>query len=166
MNREAMLRGFPPIVDKNSRILILGTMPGPEALRKQEYYGFSGNHFWKILFALFNREVPKVYAEKVAFLGEKQIALWDVFQSCERKSAADQDIKCATPNDIPGILKKYPNIQTIFIDSKTGLKAFNQYFSGKITLPVYYLPSPSPAHASLSLAEKIKAWSVILSGNL
>ncbi len=158
---QKILRSFKPIVDSHSRILILGTMPGPEALRKREYYGFSGNHFWKILFQLFKVERPLSYPEKIRLLKQNRIALWDVFHSCERKTAADNDIKYAKPNNIPGLLKKYPNIKTIFIDSKTGFTAFEKYFSGAVKLPVRYLPSPSPAHASLTLAEKINAWSPI-----
>ena len=51
---KSVLRSFKPFADSNSKIIILGTMPGPMALAKQEYYGFTGNHFWKILFRLFN----------------------------------------------------------------------------------------------------------------
>jgi G:T/U-mismatch repair DNA glycosylase len=34
-----LLRSFKPLINKRSRVLILGSMPGPEALRKQQYYG-------------------------------------------------------------------------------------------------------------------------------
>ncbi len=160
--QSKILRSFPPIVDKKSKILILGTMPGPEALRKREYYGFSGNHFWKIIQALFNKNGPLTYPQKIKLLKDNRVALWDVFHSCQRKGAADSAIRCAEPNDIFGLLKKYPNIKKIFIDSKTGFTAFQKYFPDFDLLPVCYLPSPSPAHAALSLKQKIKIWRVIL----
>src|SRR5207244_7572558 len=31
-------RSFPPIVDQRSRVLVLGTLPGEESLRRGEYY--------------------------------------------------------------------------------------------------------------------------------
>ena len=106
---KPLLRSFKPFVDSNSKILILGTMPGPMALEKQEYYGFTGNHFWKILFRLFDIFDPLSYSEKVALIKEKRIALWDVFKSCERTGALDSAIRCAEYNNIPGLLKKFPN---------------------------------------------------------
>lgn len=157
-----ILKSFSPAADKNSKILILGTMPGPMALAKQEYYGFPGNHFWKIIPALFDITKPLTYPEKIQLLKDKGIALWDVFESCERKSAADSDIQCAEYNDIPGLLKRHPKIRAVFTDSKIAEKVYVNYFAKSVKLPHFYLPSPSPAHASISLPEKIKKWSVIL----
>jgi len=58
--KRKILRSFKPVVDENSRVLILGSMPGPEALRKRQYYGFDGNHFWKILPRLFHERARHV----------------------------------------------------------------------------------------------------------
>jgi hypoxanthine-DNA glycosylase len=156
------LRSFKPVVDHRSRILILGTMPGPTALKKQEYYGFSGNQFWKIIAALLKAPQPLAYAKKIRLLKKKGIALWDVFQSCERQGALDSAIQCTELNDIPELLKKYPNIKAIFLNSRTADSTFRKYFASSINRPFYYLPSTSPAHASLSLESKIEQWSCIL----
>ena len=155
------LRSFKPFADKRSRILILGTMPGPVALKKQEYYGFAGNHFWKIIFQLFGVTAPLTYAQKKKLLKQNGIALWDVFKSCERKGALDSAIRCMGYNDIPGLLKKYPNIKTIFLNSRTAEKVFREKFSKSVPIPAHYLPSTSPAHAGMPFAAKLKAWSVL-----
>lgn len=42
-----MKKAFAPIVHKDSKLLILGTMPGEKSLNLQEYYGNRGNQFWK-----------------------------------------------------------------------------------------------------------------------
>jgi hypoxanthine-DNA glycosylase len=47
-----MISSFQPIVDKNSKILILGTMPGETSLQLQQCYGHKGNKFWKLIFAM------------------------------------------------------------------------------------------------------------------
>lgn len=159
---KPMLRSFKPFADSNSKILILGTMPGPMALEKKEYYGFTGNHFWKILFHLFNISKPLSYSEKIALIKEKRIALWDVFKSCERAGALDSAIRHAEHNNIPGLLKKFPNIKYIFTDSKIAEKVYRKEFMPKIALPFANLPSPSPANAMISLEKKIKSWKVIL----
>lgn len=157
-----ILRSFPPYADKNSKILILGTMPGPMALEKQEYYGFIGNHFWKIILKLFGIEGELSYPEKVRLLQNNRIALWDVFKACQREGALDSAIRCAELNDIPGLLKKYPNIKAVFTNSKVAEKVYRREFLPRINSPFANLPSPSPANASISLEGKIKAWSIIL----
>ena len=47
------IQSFPPLVSKNSKILILGSIPGTKSLEKQEYYAHPQNHFWKLLFCMF-----------------------------------------------------------------------------------------------------------------
>lgn len=160
--RSKKLQSFKPVADRHSRILILGTMPGPIALKKREYYGFAGNHFWKIIPGLFGIHRALSYKEKIRLIKQKRIALWDVFRSCEREGAADSAIQYATPNDIPALLKKYPNIKTIFLNSRTAEKTFLRHFAASIKLPYHYLPSTSPAHASRSFTAKKKAWAVLL----
>ena len=158
---KKILKSFPPFVDQQSRILILGTMPGPMALKKQEYYGFAGNHFWKILFNLFDVQMPLTYPEKKQLLKEKGIALWDVFKSCERQGALDSAIQRARYNDIPELLKKYPKIKIIYLNSRTAEKVFLKRFAPCVKIPFHYLPSTSPAYASMSFTQKLSAWAVI-----
>ncbi len=163
-----ILKSFLPFIDRRSRVLILGTMPGPMALKKQEYYGFTVNHFWKIMIELFGGQKdgpgarPYTYAEKKRLLKKNRIALWDVFKSCEREGALDSAIQCAELNYVPGLLKKYPGIKAGFLNGRTAEKTFLGSFASSVRIPFYYLPSTSPAHAGLSFKEKLKIWSVIL----
>ncbi len=81
--KETILHPFEPIHDGESRILILGTMPSPKSRELMFYYGHPQNRFWRILPDLF-AEPPLVTVEqKVHFLHEHHIALWDVLASCE-----------------------------------------------------------------------------------
>ena len=154
----ARIRSFKAVVDRRSCVLILGTMPGPEALRRKEYYGFPLNHFWKILPEIFGESPFHSYPEKIKFLKRNRIALWDVLRSCRREGAADQKIREEIPNDIPGLLRRFPNIETIYLNGRLAQKLFQKYFTGKVRQPVYYLPSTSPAHASLSFDSKVEKW--------
>jgi hypoxanthine-DNA glycosylase len=156
------LRSFKPFVDAHSKILILGTMPGPVALKKQEYYGFKSNHFWKIIFKLLSVEEIQDYSKKKKLLKENGIALWDVFKACERKGALDSRIRCAEYNDIPKLLKQHPKIKAVFLNSRTAENVFKERFAQSVPIPAYYLPSTSPAHASLSFNQKLRAWSKII----
>jgi len=156
------IRSFEPIVDRKSIILVLGTMPGPEALRKREYYGFRQNHFWRIMGDLFAAGGPLSYAQKVRLLRQNGIALWDVLQSCEREGAADSRIRNERPNDVPDLLARHPNIKAVYFNGKSAAKLFIKYFGDKrVRPPARSLPSTSPANAGISFEAKRKAWSII-----
>ncbi len=71
-------RSFPPVVDERARVLVLGTLPGEESLRRQEYYAHPRNLFWPILFALFDGAPAAGYAPKLEFALSQRVALWDV----------------------------------------------------------------------------------------
>lgn len=156
-----VIRSFKPIVDQRSRILILGSIPGPEALRKREYYGFKGNHFWRLVPEILGTNVSLNYSQKVRLLKENRIAVWDVVGSCVRKGASDSRIRAERPNDLLGLIKKYPEIRTIFLNGKAAERMFKKYFGECIRIPAYYLPSTSPAHASMPYAKKLKKWRAI-----
>lgn len=117
---------FDPIVDEQSTILILGTMPGTQSLKSGEYYAASSNSFWKIISALYNNNKPFAsYEEKIECLHTNHIALWDIYQSCERESALDKDIRNEVPNDINGFLKAHPSIKVVIVNGKTLAKSLN-----------------------------------------
>src|SRR3989338_2443413 len=75
IEREKIMKtAFAPIVDSESKILILGTMPGIRSLELQQYYGHSGNHFWKILFRLFDEPFTNEYDKRIDLLHRIHIA--------------------------------------------------------------------------------------------
>ena len=59
---------FPPVWRPDARILILGSMPGEESLRQQQYYAYKHNAFWRILgdFCGFAPALP--YPDRLAAL--------------------------------------------------------------------------------------------------
>ncbi len=136
-------------------------MPGPEALRRKEYYGFPGNHFWRIMADLFAGGRRLDYAEGIALVRRHGIALWDVLKSCEREGAADSAIRDERPTDIPGLLARCPGIGMIFLNGGTCQRLFARYHGHRVAVPTRRLPSTSPAHASMPYAQKLEAWSSI-----
>jgi len=74
------VKGFQPVVNNNSRVLILGTLPGKESLRKKQYYAYSGNLFWRIMSHLIKLDLQWPYQRKVQHLLDNHIAIWDVLR--------------------------------------------------------------------------------------
>ncbi len=72
------IRGFEPVFDVNSRLLILGSFPSVKSRMVDFYYGNKQNRFWKILFGFFFFLVQESTAAKREFLLRRGIALWDV----------------------------------------------------------------------------------------
>ncbi|MBK5720768.1 DNA-deoxyinosine glycosylase [Dysgonomonas sp. Marseille-P4677] len=153
---------FEPIVNKKSRILILGTMPSEESLRKKERYGHKSNQFWKIIFTLFQKPLPEDYKEKNALLIENNIAIWDVLESCEGKGSLDTNIRNEKPNNFEKFYKKHPQIKHIFFTSKKAEEFYRRYVGFDENRTFITLPSPSPANATMKLSEKIEKWKILL----
>jgi TDG/mug DNA glycosylase family protein len=149
---------FPPIVDTNSRVLVLGTLPGEESLRRREYYAHPRNLFWPILFGLFDAAPLPDYDERLAFVVERGIALWDVCGSAERVASADTTIRAEVPNAIPELLQSHPAIRTLAFNGTAARRLHDRHFTRRPDLAYLALPSTSPAHARLGLAEKLAQW--------
>ena len=158
MNR---IFSFPPIVFNDSKILILGSVPGAKSLEMQEYYAHPQNKFWKILFEIFNENFTTIYSEKLAFLKKSKIAVWDVIDSCERVGSLDSKIMNEESNDILKLLEEYPNIEAIFCNGGKSFKNLQKMAGKDFEIPIYLLPSTSPLH-TISFEKKLEDWKVIL----
>lgn len=155
-----MIYSFDPIINENSKILILGTMPGEESLRKQQYYGHPRNHFWKVIYNLFGGKLEEDYLARKRYLITHSIALWDVLEGCEREGSLDIDIKNPMPNRIPQLLSTYPNVKHLFFNGAKAealFKKFHKDFYKNNMNKMTRLPSTSPAH-TVAFEEKLKQW--------
>ena len=155
--------GFAPVIDKNTEILILGSLPSDISILKGEYYANPQNQFWKIIFTIFNNGVPIVdYKEKLALLLKNKIGLWDVLTEAIRPGSLVSNIKQEVLNDFSGLFTDYPKIRLLAIN---GDKAFNLYLKKRAGLPqkeLVRLTSSSPANTSKNVLLKVKEWQVAL----
>lgn len=157
-----MIASFPPFVDDETEILILGTMPGAMSLLKQEYYAHKQNQFWKIMFTVFsNGIIPDDFAARVAFIQQNKIGLWDVLANCERKGSLDIHIKNHTENEIPQLLQHYPKIKKILFNGKESHRYFMKKFGNIDGIEFHVMPSTSPAN-TIKFEEKLRLWQIAL----
>jgi len=154
---KKIIHPFEPIIDKNSKILILGSFPSIDSFKNSFYYGHKQNQFWKLLADIFEENIPKTIEEKIDFLKKHKIALWDIVKSCNRKGSLDNCLKNIEVNDIEKLLKKYPNIKAVFFTGRKAQQLYKKHFS-HLNISTLYLPSPSPAYKKLSYEEKLKEW--------
>ena len=145
----------------DSKILILGSFPSVKSREEGFYYAHPQNRFWKVLGALFQEEIGNSKSLKQDFLKRHHIALFDVCASCNIKGSSDASIKDVIPNDLSKILKA-SSIKAIFLNGKTASKLFHQ-FQKDIKIPVFELPSTSPANAIYHLEDLIEVYQILLS---
>jgi len=152
---------FKPIFDQNSRILILGTMPGIKSLEKQQYYGHERNAFWPVIFNLLNSEISTNYENKIKLLIDNKIALWDTLQFCTRQGSLDSNIQDEKPNDINGFISKIKDLKAIFFNGQSAEKYYKKYHSRIENILYFTMPSTSQANARMRTHEKLAKWSVL-----
>lgn len=151
------LRGLAPVCSPEARLLVLGSFPGEASLRAQQYYGHPRNQFWPLLAALWGQDLPAMpYAQRIAVAKVRGLAIWDVYASCEREGSLDSAIRVAEPNDLAGLVRRLPRLQAIAHNG--GESARSMKITQALGLPVYKLPSTSPANASWSFERKLAAW--------
>jgi hypoxanthine-DNA glycosylase len=152
-----------PIIDERSRALILGSMPGEESIKKQEYYANGNNHFWKIIYCIFDSEYDQAYEKRISFVLRKGIALWDVLAKCEREGSSDSKIWARVANDFASLFKNYPNINCVFFNGQEAFKSYKKLakfdFTPKVILKK--LTSSSPANTRKTFQDKVGEWQVI-----
>jgi hypoxanthine-DNA glycosylase len=165
-----LVRGFPPISGPDATTLVLGSMPSRESLARRQYYAHPRNGFWPIITALLESE-PGTYDKQVARVTSRGIAIWDVLQACIRPGSLDSaiDEQSVVPNDFRRFFAAHPHIRRVFFNGAKAEALYRKHvlpgLSGPAAaLALQRLPSTSPAHAGMSLAQKMTAWRVLLDG--
>ena len=152
-----LIHPIPPLYDKNSKILILGSFPSVKSRETQFFYGHPQNRFWRVLSEVLEEKLPETVPEKRELLLRRNIALWDVIKCCDIEGSADSSIKNAVPNDLTVIIDG-ADIGKIFVNGKTAYKYFLKYNK---ELSAVCLPSTSPANAAFSVERLVSEWNMI-----
>ncbi len=160
MTEEHLFHTIPPVYDKNSRILILGSFPSVKSRECEFFYGHPQNRFWRVLSKLLDSPLPVTVPEKKKLLTENGIALWDVIGECDITGSSDSSIKNVLPNDISLILSSC-SIKAVFSNGSTSKKLYDKYIFPKTGVSSVMLHSTSPANAGYSFEKLLEEWSFI-----
>jgi len=152
-------RCFPPVVDANTRILILGSLPGEVSLAQSQYYAHKQNRFWHLMSDVLEVDlVKRPYEDRLATLRQHRVGLWDVVAEARRDGSLDSNIKDHQGNDLIGLIATLPELKAIAFNggtaAKIGIKALGEHADRHT---IVNLPSSSPAY-TLGYAEKLVRW--------
>lgn len=160
METKNIVHPFPPLFDKNSSTLILGSFPSVKSRENMFFYGHPQNRFWKVIAALFNERVPETVDEKKKLILGNALALWDSIHSCTVTGSSDSSVKDVVPNDI-SIIINGSNVKKIFCNGALSYKMYKKYIYPSTNIEAVKLPSTSPANAAYSLERLISEWDKI-----
>jgi hypoxanthine-DNA glycosylase len=161
-----LVSSFPPIVGNYPSILLLGSMPGGESLRRNQYYAHPRNLFWPIMGRLCGAVPDLPYSERTQRLKEAGVALWDVLKHCEREGSLDSSIRVETeiPNELAEFLENQPTVRLVGFNGQKAASTFERRISPALTaetkarVQFVTLPSTSPANASKTWEQKLAIW--------
>ncbi|AXW62557.1 DNA-deoxyinosine glycosylase [Ralstonia solanacearum] len=152
-------RCFPPVVDANTRVLILGSLPGEASLAQSQYYAYRHNQFYRLVGDILSEDLVHMdYAARLQTLLAHHVGLWDVVAEAKREGSSDSMIRGHAGNDLVGLIESLPKLAVIAFNGGTaeriGMKALGWHAD---RLHIVRLPSSSPAH-TMPYSEKLHAW--------
>ena len=154
---------FEAVSRADARVLILGTLPGAESLKRQQYYAKKENSFWRIMGELIGASPELPYEDRLSRLKLHGVALWDVCASAERVGSLNSGIRSPIANDFCSFFKTHKRVELMCFNGQPAEKLFRR--NAPAGLPVMrqiVLPSTSPAHARMRFDEKLSRWSEAL----
>lgn len=152
---DTVFHELPPVFDKESRILVLGTIPSPKSREQGFYYGHPRNRFWKMMALVFEEPMPETVEERRTMALRNHVAIWDVLASCTIRGAEDASIRDVVPNDIRLILSQ-ADIRAVFTTGTKAAALYRKYCEPVCGMPCISLPSTSPANCRMKDEELLK----------
>lgn len=150
---------FPPVVAPGTRLLILGSLPGEASLQAGRYYAHPRNAFWHLCGAVLDVDLAAMpYESRLAALLEGGIGLWDVVRSGERRGSLDADLRAVEGNPLRELAASLPDLVAVGFNGGTASRIGRSLLDTTTALALIDLPSSSPAHAAMTLAEKTDRW--------
>src|SRR6188768_1018436 len=105
---------FPPVVAPDTRVLVLGSLPGEKSLAVQRYYAHPQNRFWHLIGKVIGTELePLAYEERLEALLTAKVGLWDTVASAHRTGSLDAAIREAEHNPLVELVASLPELRAV-----------------------------------------------------
>lgn len=149
------------MVAANTRLLILGSLPGDASLKAGQYYGHPQNGFWRLLGGVIRVDLVALpYPDRLEALKTAGVGLWDVIVSAERPGSLDAAIRNVKSADLNRLISGLAMLQAIGFNGATAARIGRRGLSCPAEIKLIDLPSSSAAHTK-PLPEKAAAWAVL-----
>ena len=150
---------FPPVIREDTRLLVLGSLPGRASLAAGRYYAHPRNLFWRLIGEAIGQDIESLdYEQRLAILLDAHVGLWDTVASAVRPGSLDANIRLQEASDLAALVATLPELRAIAFNGATAAKIGRRELGPRDDLALIDLPSSSPAYASLAYARKAEAW--------
>lgn len=152
------LASFAPHVHPDTRLLILGSLPGARSLAERRYYAHPTNQFWRLVGDVIDRPLAGMaYDDRLAALRAAKVGLWDVIRSAERRSSSDGEIRGVEVQDLTALARTLPDLRMIAFNGGKAAAIGRRQLPGLEGVEVIDLPSSSAANTG-GYARKLERW--------
>jgi hypoxanthine-DNA glycosylase len=150
---------FPPVIRPDTRLLVLGSLPGALSLARGRYYAHPQNLFWRLIGAVIGRDLAALdYEARLEALLDAHVGLWDTVAAATRRGSLDADIRLHEASDLAALAATLPELRAIGFNGATSARIGRRQLAGLSGPALVDLPSSSPAYASMSFDLKRAAW--------
>ena len=100
---------------------------------------------------------PLDYEARLGALNLANVGLWDTVASARREGSLDGALREVEGNPLGDLVATLPTLRAIGFNGATAAKIGRRAL-GETQIALIDLPSSSPAHARMSVAEKAQRW--------
>lgn len=149
---------FAAHVAPDTRLLILGSLPGARSLAERRYYAHPTNQFWRLVGEVVDRPLATMgYDARLAALREARVGLWDVIRTAERRSSSDSEIRGVEAHDLAALVATLPELRTVAFNGGKAAAIGRRQLPVLDAVAVIDLPSSSAANTT-RYAVKLERW--------
>ena len=149
---------FAPHVAPDTRLLILGSLPGARSLTDRQYYAHPTNQFWRLVGAVIEQPLAALpYDARLAALHAARVGLWDVIRTAERRTSSDSLIRDAEAHDLAALAADLPHLRMIGFNGSKAAAIGRRQLPMLDGVDVVDLPSSSAAN-TIGYAAKLERW--------
>ena len=149
---------FPPVTRPDTRLLLLGSLPGAMSLAERRYYANPRNQFWRLAGEVIGRDLELLaYEARIEALLDARVGLWDTVAAATRKGSLDQAIRLHEASDLEGLAATLPELRAVGFNGGKSAAIGRPQLAGRADLALIDLPSSSPAY-TLAFEAKLERW--------
>ena len=150
---------FNAIANDQTKIVILGSLPGDKSLEEKQYYAHPTNQFWRLISGVIEEDLTRyAYRDRLDALLAARIGLWDVIASASRVGSLDSQIRNPANNRLDLLQKGLPNLKCIAFNGQKSAKVARKLLHSTSNFSLIDLPSSSAGYCSVTLEWKQHQW--------
>jgi len=158
MNDPRVQHCFAPVTRSDTRLLLLGSLPGAVSLAQRRYYAHPRNQFWRLAGEVIGQPlVPLAYEARLEALLEAGIGLWDTVAAATRRGSLDANIRLHAPSDLAALAQGLPELRAVAFNGGTSGRIGRTQLGPATGIDLVDLPSSSPAY-TLPFERKLESW--------